>query len=531
MPRRKLTQAWVARATALPGAERTIYWDESLESFGLMVTAAGARSFVVQYRAKGISRRYTVQGQALAKARRAARSILGRVAEGGDPVSEGRKGRVDAANSLRAVAEEHLRREAKQLRSIAERRRIFERYIYPQLGARQIDSIKRSEIVRLLDRIEDRNGPSKADHVLSVLRRLMSWHATRSDYIRSPITRGMARTKPAERARERVLSDDEVRTLWAATEGWATPYAYLVRFLLLTATRLREAAEMRRQELAGDEWVIPAARHKSKRDFLLPLSPAAIDLLKMMPTIGRHGWVFTTTGESPISGFSKYKRQLDTRMLRELAARDPQPGTLQPWTNHDLRRTARSLMSRSGVEPDHAERALGHVIGGVRGIYDRHAFEREKARAFEALAELVRRILAKIATLFRCGQDMPRRGTRAAKVDALVKAERRRAEEELDWDYVFDRAWANGLNNDELGRMHKASRLKPGPARGYRLVMPKESKLLEDVDALIGKNRSLRNACAIVAKRCARSPEREKWTEGALRKFYSRHRPKSKFVT
>ena len=323
------------------------------------------------------------------------------MAQGGDPVSEGRKGRVDAANSLRAVAEEHLRREAKRLRSIAERRRIFARYIYPQLGTRQIDSIKRSEIVRLLDRIEDRNGPSMADHVLSVLRRLMSWHATRSDDFRSPITRGMARTKPAERARERVLSDDEVRTLWAATEGWATPYAYLVRFLLLTATRLREAAEMRRQELAGDEWVIPAARHKSKRDFLLPLSPAAIDILKPMPTIGRHGWVFTTSGDSPISGFSKYKRQLDARMLRELDARSPQPGTLPGWTNHDLRRTARSLMSRAGVEPDHAERALGHVIGGVRGTYDRHAFREEKSRAFIALEAQIALILSPSASVIR----------------------------------------------------------------------------------------------------------------------------------
>ena len=392
MPRKKLTQAWVARAIALPGAERTIYWDETLESFGLMVTASGARSFVVQYRANGVSRRYTVQGQALGRARKAARSILGRVAEGGDPVSEGRKSRVDAASSLRAVAEEHLRREAKRLRSIAERRRIFDRYIYPQLGARQIDSIKRSEIVRLLDRIEDRNGPSMADHVLSVLRRLMSWHATRSDDFRSPITRGMARTKPAERARERVLSDDEVRAL-AATESWATPYAYLVRFLLLTATRLREAAEMRRQEVIGDRWIIPATRHKSKRDFLLPLPPAALDLLKKMPTIGRNGWVFTTAGDSPISGFSKYKRQLDLRMQRQIHVGNLLGNPAPRWTNHDLRRTARSLMSRAGVDPDHAERALGHVIAGVRGTYDRHAFEPEKAQAFVALARSVETIV------------------------------------------------------------------------------------------------------------------------------------------
>ena len=66
---------------------------------------------------------------------------------------------------------------------------------------------------------------------------------------------------------------------------------------------------------------------------------------------------------------------------------------LPRWTNHDLRRTARSLMSRASVSPDHAERALGHVIGGVRGTYDRHEFKAEKAQAFEALAIQIARIL------------------------------------------------------------------------------------------------------------------------------------------
>jgi integrase len=224
----------------------------------------------------------------------------------------------------------------------------------------------------------------------------MSWHATRSDDFRSPITRGMARTRPAERARERVLSDDELRLLWSATEGWASPYAYLVRFLLLTATRLREAAEMRRHELTGNEWVIPARRHKSKRDFLIPLSPAAVTLLSHLPSIGSKDWVFTTTGDTPISGFSKFKRQLDTRMTRKLESGVTPGQSIAPWTNHDLRRTARSLMSRAGVDPDHAERALGHVISGVRGTYDRHAFVQEKKRAFEALATQLQPVVKKV---------------------------------------------------------------------------------------------------------------------------------------
>jgi hypothetical protein len=110
------------------------------------------------------------------------------------------------------------------LRSIGERRRILAKYLYPKLGARQIDSIKRSEIVRLLDRIEDNHGPVMADHVLSLLRVVMHWHARRDDDFRSPIVRGMNRTKVKERARERILTDDELRIVWAvaAPVSWST---------------------------------------------------------------------------------------------------------------------------------------------------------------------------------------------------------------------------------------------------------------------------------------------------------------------
>ena len=149
---------------------------------------------------------------------------------------------------------------------------------------------------------------------------------------------------------------------------------------------------MRRQEVTCGEWVIPSGRHKSKGEFLLPLSKAALDVLSGVPVIGTKSWVFTTDGERPIAGFSKFKRAFDQHVLALLREEDPDATPLQSWTNHDLRRTARSLMSRAGVSPDHAERALGHVITGVRGTYDRHAFKVEKAQAFDALAPQIHRI-------------------------------------------------------------------------------------------------------------------------------------------
>jgi integrase len=148
----------------------------------------------------------------------------------------------------------------------------------------------------------------------------------------------------------------------------------------------------------ADLWLIPAGRYKTKLDFEVPLSNAARDVLGATPRLSKR-FVFTTDGETPISGFSKFKLTFEPKMLAELhklaveRGDDPDKVTLPRWTVHDLRRTARSLMTRAGVAPDHAERCLGHVIGGVRGVYDRHGYRDEKRVAFEALAGLVARLV------------------------------------------------------------------------------------------------------------------------------------------
>jgi integrase len=133
---------------------------------------------------------------------------------------------------------------------------------------------------------------------------------------------------------------------------------------------------MRFNEVSGDDWIIPGARYKTKLDHLVSLPASAKALL---PKDG--DWVFTTTGTCPIGGFNNFKKDFDRAC-----------GVLG-WTIHDLRRTARSLMSRAGVSADIAERCLGHVMGGVRGTYDRYEYRDEKAKAFEALASLIDRIV------------------------------------------------------------------------------------------------------------------------------------------
>jgi integrase len=381
----KLTPAFCLKAPK-PEKDRAVYWDEAMPGFGLMVTASGHKSFVVQYRnAAGRSRRLTFKaaprgGLSLARAKQEARGIIGAVARGGDPLAERRKAAAAAENTLQSIAEEYLARDGAALRSNHNQRLVLVRLVYPKLGARPIADIRRSEIVRLLDRIADENGPVMADMTLAFLRRIMNWHARRSDDFRSPIVRGMAKTKPSQRRRQRVLSDDELRAIWRATEAQPNAFGQLVRFLLLTATRRGEAACMRPSEISGAEWTIPQERYKTGLELLVPLSPAALRVLEQMPRIGDR-FVFTNDGRHSLSGFSRLK-----------AAFDKQCG-VSGWTLHDLRRTARSLMSRAGVPSDHAERCLGHVMGGIRGTYDRHEFRDEKRRAFEALAGLIERIV------------------------------------------------------------------------------------------------------------------------------------------
>jgi integrase len=318
-------------------------------------------------------------GLELRDARKEAKAILGAVAKGGDPLADKRKAAAAGGTALKAVAEDYMAREAAKIRTMDQRRDAFERLVFPKLGTRQIDDIKRSEIVKLLDDVEKDHGPHMSQAVLSFLSRLFNWHAARNDDFLSPLRHGMGRTKLTEYSRDRVLSDDELRAVWRAAEAHGGPYGNLVRFLVLTAVRRGEAARTKRSELFGGDWIIPAPRMKGKQEHVIPLSKAARAIIDAMPTVG--DYVFTNDGRLPASNFSNQKVDLD------------KASGVTRWRIHDLRRTARSLMSRAGVAPDIAERCIAHKVGGVRGVYDRHAYHDEKAAAFELLAALVERIV------------------------------------------------------------------------------------------------------------------------------------------
>jgi integrase len=370
------------------------------------VRESGRKSFCIQYRWRGLDRRMTIKGVlGVEKARKQAKILLGYVAQGRDPLQERRKDEAGASDTLKAVCEEYLKRECGmkrgadglasfngKLRSARERWRTFERHVYPKLGSLPIGDVKRTDLVRLLDRIEDNSGASMADHTLAYLRRVFTWHASRSDEFRSPVVRGMARNKGQPRAR--ILSDDELRVVWRTAEAFSGSYGHYIRFLLLTAARRNEAADLLYTEITNGDWLIPASRYKGRHDHLIPLSKASQAILAEAPVVvADQKYVFSSDGKSAISGFSQFKDLFDNAVLAELRKDDPRAEPLPNWTQHDLRRTARSLMSRAGVAPDTAERCLGHVIGGVRGTYDRYEYHAEKKQAFEALAALIERII------------------------------------------------------------------------------------------------------------------------------------------
>jgi integrase len=329
------------------------------------------------------------------EARDFAKKRAGEVADGRDPMAERDSQRAVAANTVDSVLDKFLaryvRKQERPLKSADEIERAFNVYIRPRIGQRSIYDLGRRDIVELLDEIEDKNGPVMCDRVLAYLRKAFNWQASRDEQFNSPIVRGMQRTKPKERARRRILDDQEIRDLWRALDmtDLPAPFPPLVKSLLFTAQRRDEIASMAWLEIEEDCWVVPAERSKNGQANTMPLVGSVRELLGARQ---RKGYVFTTTGgRRPFSGFSKAKAALDKTMtvLRKAEGRKPS----EPWVLHDLRRTARSLMSRAGVSADIAERVLGHVIPGVRGVYDRFGYLDEKRDALEKLAALVDRIL------------------------------------------------------------------------------------------------------------------------------------------
>jgi integrase len=233
-----------------------------------------------------------------------------------------------------------------------------------------------------LDGIVERGSPVTANRPLSWLRRTCSWAIERGLIDANPCA-GI-KAPAAETARDRVLSDDELKAVWQASDAFEPVYAGLVKLLILTGQRLREVAGMtwREVDLGAKLWTLPAARAKNNREHTVPLSDLAVEILRALPRIDDSDLVLTLTGRVPVSAVSNIKSRLDARM----------PPDTPPWVLHDIRRTVASGMARLGVNIAVVEKLLNHVSGsfaGIVGVYQRHSFSDEKRAAMAAWARHV----------------------------------------------------------------------------------------------------------------------------------------------
>ena len=371
---------------AKPGQKDSFLWDSELRGFGLKVATGGRKSYVVQYRA-GRGRGSPTKRVTIGKhgspwtpttARKEALRLLGMVAGGADPAGEKsakRKEQKAPRNTVRAVAKDWLKRDQGSNRRLPEVRRILDRDVLPAIGDKPIADLRKRDVIEMIDGITDRGSGVMANRTLAIVKRLLTWAASR-DIVESNVAQFVE--PPAdETRRDRVLTDVELIDIWHAADTQGGPYGAGVKLLMLTAARREEIFGLSEDELdlEGATIRLPASRTKVKEGRTIPLSPQAVAILDALPRLAGP-YLLSATGERPWCDFPRSKRSLDKRL----------PG-MKPWVLHDLRRSCATGLQRLGARLETIEAVLGHVSGSRRGIvgtYQRHAFETEARAALEA---------------------------------------------------------------------------------------------------------------------------------------------------
>ena len=385
--RKKLTEMAVARIKP-PQSGRLEVWDAHLPAFGLRITAAGARSYVVALRKPGAKHPSRLKvgepgRMALADARNRARELMA------DPGALAPTENQTENDTVASVAEEFIqrhvlanRRERSGSDAAAQLRREFVAYYRDQ----PIQSIGRRHILAALDRVTDRGHAIAANRLLANLRKFFGWCLERGIVDASPVA-GIKRPSK-ERSRDRILDHDEIAAIWTACDRLGYPFGPFTKLLLVTAQRRDEVAHMAWPDLDRRLWTLPREITKPDRVHEVPLSDLAIEIISSLPRIG-DSWVFPANRVSstrPISGFSKFKPKLD------------QLSGVQEWRLHDLRRSAASGMARLGHPPHVVAAVLNHSPGSTQGItavYNRYGYSTEKRAALDAWAREIERVIGR----------------------------------------------------------------------------------------------------------------------------------------
>jgi integrase len=405
MPTLRLTQL-AADKLAPPASGRAIFWDRTLPGFGLRVTARGAKSWVAMYRVAGKPVMETLGPVARLKideARKHARASMARAAVGDNPVAQKRaEAERHATATVAAAVARYLAYCERSLKpkTAREWRRIFEHDVLPRWGLRPIADIAKADVLEIVNdkasrrerkrRDETEGAAVQAGKMLTRLRTFFGWAAA-NDLVKADPTAGVRR--PAKEAvRDRVLTDQELRLVWCATGQLGNPFGPLFRLMLLTAQREGEVAGMRWSEIdpEAEIWTLPGARTKNGKPHIVHLSVLALEIIGAVPHIEGQDLLFSRTGATPASGFSRAKRRLDA-----LLSADGDGTEIAPWTLHDLRRSTTTGMARLGIAPHVADRVLNHQAGTIRGVaavYNRFEYLAERKAALEAWGRFVQNL-------------------------------------------------------------------------------------------------------------------------------------------
>lgn len=406
--RKVITAAMVDRLKPAPKGSRTEHWDAVVPGFGLRVTDAGGKSFFLRTRTNGEQLRmsWPYPAFSLEAARAAAKAVLEEVEQGIDPkakraAEQAEKAETDA-RTFKAVADRFMRQHVYP-RLAASTQKEYQWALFGQDTAawanKPVTAITRANVRSVLDAMVEENRCASANKMLAYLSKFFNWCAEK-DLIQIPPTDRIK--KPAPKVvGERTLNETEVVEVWRAFDAEGGIFGDLFKLLLLTGQRRCEVAGMRLEELveSGGKWTaweIPSDRTKNSRPHVVPLSPLAAKIIAGRPEIGEAGLLFSATGTTPASGFSRAKRRIDKHIneARKKAEQKPMPD----WDLHDLRRTMVTMMNENlGIAPHIVEACVNHVSGlakaGVAGVYNKALYLDDRRRALEAWAEYLKGIV------------------------------------------------------------------------------------------------------------------------------------------
>ena len=384
----KLTPKYIENSIK-PKDVRQEIADSQCRGLYLIVQPTGRKAWAVRYRFEGQTRKLTLDaGRTLAEARKAATAALHELERGNDPAAlkfEARAAADAAAANRKRDTVEHLasqfieRYAKKKTRenSWKQTEHVFNGIVLPAWPGRTVHDIQRRDIRELVEHVAE-NRPVMANRTLAHLSRFFSW-LCENDIITSSPCVGV-KPPAKEHARERILSDDEIKTLWRACDTIGGAAGPAIKLMLLTGQRRGEIIGMRRSEINGNVWTLLPERTKNKQRHEVPLSAQAVAIIDEMPVIDGD-FVFTSNKARKLGNMSPAKTALDAQMK-----------TKEAWVFHDLRRTAASGMARLGIALPVIEKVLNHKSGsfkGVVGVYQKHTFMPEMRVAAQRWADHV----------------------------------------------------------------------------------------------------------------------------------------------